>query len=224
MQRTVRLELNPTPEQFALLCETLRQHTECFNVVATHGWKEQVKNGIELHKATYYALRERFPKLPSQLVCASRVKATEVIASAMALAKKGKKVNGPQSKSCPIRYDARSHRVMPCGTLVSLATVEGRQNVAFGLYDHARDLMEKAASFDSADLLCREGRWFLHLVVTLPEVEVASSGEVVGVDFKHISTDTLFETSFQPSLCTHRLYPNLLHQQRVLHPKYCPIS
>lgn len=183
MQRTIRLELNPTPEQSELMSETLRQHTECFNAVALHGWAEQVKNGVELHKATYYALREQFPKLPSQLICASRVKATEAIASAMALAKKGKKVSGPQSKSCPIRYDARSYRVLREDNTVSLATIAGRQKVEFGLYAHAIEAMESAVGFDSADLLCRKGRWFLHLVVTLPEVTVEPSGVVVGVDF-----------------------------------------
>lgn len=183
MQRTVRLELNPTQEQSALLGETLRQHTECFNAVASHGWTEQVKNGVQLHKDTYADLRARFPQLPSQLVCASRVKATEAIASVMALAKKGKKVSGPKSKSCPIRYDARSYRVIRADGVVSLATVEGRQKVAFGLYDYALDTMDKATGFDSADLVFRKGKWFLHLVVTLPEVESVESSEVVGVDF-----------------------------------------
>ena len=183
MQRTVRLELNPTQEQSALLGETLRQHTECFNAVASHGWTEQIKNGVALHKETYAALRARFPLLPSQLVCASRVKATEAIASAMALAKKGKKVSGPKSKSCPIRYDARSYRVIRAENVVSLATIEGRQKVAFGLYDHARDAMDKATVFDSADLVYRKNKWFLHLVVTLEEPVSEQSGEVVGVDF-----------------------------------------
>ena len=175
--------LKPTPEQSALLLETLRQHTECFNAVAAHGWEEQIKNGVELHKATYSDLRARFPQLPSQLVCASRVKATEAIASAMALAKKGKKVSGPQSKSCPIRYDARSYRVIRSEGVVSLATISKRQKVAFRLYDYARDAMEAATGFDSADLVYRKGKWFLHLVVTMVEPEVEKCGEVVGVDF-----------------------------------------
>lgn len=183
MQRTIRLELKPTPEQSALLVNTLRQHTECFNAVAFHGWAEQIRNGVQLHKDTYAALRERFPQLPSQLVCASRVKATEAIASAMALAKKGKKVSGPKSKSCPIRYDSRSYRVIRGEGIVSPATINKRQKVAFVLYDHAREAMNKATAFDSADLVFRKEKWFLHLVVTLPEPEVERSGEVIGCDF-----------------------------------------
>ncbi|RYX82353.1 transposase [bacterium] len=182
MQRTIRLELHPTKEQADVLFQTLEQHTACFNAVAAHGWQEGIKNGVQLHKDTYSQLRERFPRLPSQLVCAARVKATEAVASALALTK-GKKVSGPKSKNCPIRYDARSYRVLREEQLVSLATLAGRQKVAFGLYDHARKAMESALSFHSADVICRDGRWFLHLVVTLPEPVFESSGEVVGCDF-----------------------------------------
>ena len=183
MQRTIRFELHPTKEQADALSQTLEQHTVCFNAVAAHGWREQIKNGVQLHHDTYSELRKRFPQLPSQLVCAARVKATEAIASALALAKKGKKVSGPKSGSCPIRYDARSYRVLREENTVSLATVGGRQKMRFGLYDHAAKVMEKATGFDSADVFSRDGRWFLHLVVTLPEIEVELTGEVVGCDF-----------------------------------------
>lgn len=125
----------------------------------------------------------RFPQLPSQLVCASRVKATEAIASAMALAKRGKKVKGPQSPSCPIRYDARSYRVIRGENCVSLASIAGRLKVRFGLYDHAAQFMDKAVGFDSAEVFCGKGKWFLHLVVTLEEPEVEETGEAIGVDF-----------------------------------------
>lgn len=183
MQRTIRFQLNPTPEQAVLLRETLRQHTECFNEVAAYGWREKVKNGVELHKETYYRLREAFPELPSQLVCASRVKATEAVASALALAKKGKKVSQPKSNSCPIRYDARTYRWMPGGNTVSLATINKRQKVELVAYAYAQQQLTKAVGFDSADLFERDGIFYLHVVLTLPEPEAALSGEVVGVDF-----------------------------------------
>jgi putative transposase len=183
MQRTIRFRLQPTPEQAELLRETLRQHTECFNSVASHGWENKEKNGVTLHKETYYPLREKFPQLPSQLVVASRVKATEAVASALALVKKGKKVSQPKCSSCPIRYDARTYRVMPDGTTVSLATINKRQKVELVSYPYAQEQLEKASGFDSADLFERDGNFFLHVVLTLPELESAMTGEVVGVDF-----------------------------------------
>jgi predicted transposase len=87
MQRTVRLRIEPDQKQAGALLETLRQHTACFNTVAAYGWAHAEKNGVRLHHATYYGLRERFPSLPAQLVVAARVRATEAVRSALGCAR-----------------------------------------------------------------------------------------------------------------------------------------
>ncbi|MDP2873627.1 MAG: transposase, partial [Bacillota bacterium] len=101
MQRTIRFRLNPTPDQSDALLETMRQHAACFNAVAAHGWEHSQKNGVRLHHATYYSLRERFPELPAQLVIAARVRATEAVRSALALQRKGRKVSRPAAGLLP---------------------------------------------------------------------------------------------------------------------------
>ena len=53
------------------------------------GFTTACSNGVELHRRTYYPLRAQFPHLPTQLVCAARVKATEAVKSALTW--KGKK-------------------------------------------------------------------------------------------------------------------------------------
>jgi len=88
MERTIVVQLNPTPEQARLLQRTLHEHTACFNTVARLGFASKCSNGVELHKETYYPLRAAFPDLPAQLVCAARVKATEAVKSALTWAKK----------------------------------------------------------------------------------------------------------------------------------------
>ena len=65
MQRTIRFPLLPTNEQYELLLETVQQYTECLNAVVTYGWERREKNSVELHKATYYLMRESHPQLPS---------------------------------------------------------------------------------------------------------------------------------------------------------------
>src|SRR6266849_5616693 len=126
MDRTMIIQLKPTPEQAALLNRTLAEHTACFNAVAHEGFTTVCSNGVELHKRTYYPLRKQYPNLPAQLVCAARVKATETVKSALTWQKKHvarypklvaqarkrgkepptfKPVRLPQSKSAPIRYD-----------------------------------------------------------------------------------------------------------------------
>src|SRR6266436_4416216 len=83
MERTLVCQLNPTLEQVHILHHTMQEHTACFNDVARLGFETGCRNGVELHKQTYYPLRAQFPDLPAQLVCAARVKATEAVKSAL---------------------------------------------------------------------------------------------------------------------------------------------
>jgi len=133
MQRTIRLRLNPTPEQANVLMETLRQHAERFNAVAAYGWAQREKNGVRLHHrlhhATYRTLRERFPNLPAQLVIAARVRATEALKSALARKKRGRRASCPRTALGSIRYDARTYALKPGQGIVGLSTVAGRIKV-----------------------------------------------------------------------------------------------
>ena len=54
MNRTVRLALNPTPEQAPAPIQTGAEFTAAFNFVCRAGWDASEKNGVRLHHATYY--------------------------------------------------------------------------------------------------------------------------------------------------------------------------
>lgn len=174
------VQLKPTPEQARTLKETLEQHTACFNRVAHLGFTSKCSNGIELHKQTYYDLRARYPKLPAQLVCASRVKATEAVKSALDRLKKGRKTGVPASKVCPIRYDQRSYRVNWQTMTCSLATIAGRMELPFLVPAYAQKFL--GGKVCSADLCYRKGRFTLHIVLSLPDPAITPAQEVVGVD------------------------------------------
>jgi putative transposase len=64
----------------------------------------------------------------------------------------------------------------------SLASVSGRQIVSFSASPHATEILARATDFDSADLILRKGKLWLHAVVTLPDVPFDDSGNVVGID------------------------------------------
>ena len=189
MQRTVRLKLEPTPEQTIALIETIKQHTACYNVVARHGWDTNTKNGVTLHKDTYYSLREQFPQLPSQLIISARMRATESLVSAFTLRKKKnrkgelKKVSCPHASFATIRFDVRSYRFNVKQSLAHLSTVAGRLPIPFKAYAWAQAQLVQAEGFDSADLIYRDGSFFLHLVIALPDPIAAQSEQVIGVDF-----------------------------------------
>lgn len=178
MQRTIRLILNPSPEQADVLLETLHQHTACFNAVTTYGWNNAEKNGVRLHHATYYDIRKRFPSLPAQLVIAARVRATEAVKSALVLKKKGRKASCPTSALVPIRYDPRTYAIKPKQGIASLSSVAGRLKVPLIVNSYAQRLLEQAVELDSADLIWRKGRFWLHVVVTLTDIKFLPSGSV----------------------------------------------
>ncbi len=201
MDRTVVVQLNPTSEQATHLARTLQEHTACFNAVCREGFENGYNNGVELHKATYYPLRAQYPDLPAQLVCAARVKATEAVKSALTwkqkhaarypkLVEKCKKqdkpvptfkpVCCPESKQCPVRYDQRSYWVKWESLTASLATVAGRIEVGFQVPRHAVEYI--GSKVCSADLCERNGRYFLHIVVSIPAPVVPPTGETIGVD------------------------------------------
>jgi IS605 OrfB family transposase len=180
MRATLKLKLAPTPEVAAVLSETLTAYTTCFNSVCSYGWQHGERNSVRLHQATYATLRAEQPSLPSQLVCAARVKATETLRSVEARRKRGKKVSCPQSANCPIRYDARSYWVKLSEGQASLATTNGRKLISFRLPDYYRRYLGWTVT--SADLCQDGGQFFLHVVVEAEAPVVEPTETVVGCD------------------------------------------
>jgi putative transposase len=201
MNRTIVVQLNPTPEQAQILKTTLEQHTACFNAVAHEGFTTGCSNGVELHKRTYYPLRAKYPVLPAQLVCAARVKATEAVKSALTwkvkkekaypkqvakAQKQGKPIPKFKPVCCPhsdmicIRYDQRSYWVKWKSMTCSLATIDGRIELPFVVPEHLVQYVGNKVC--SADLCYRKGRYTLHIVVSIPAPTLAPEQCVVGVD------------------------------------------
>lgn len=163
-----------------MLLATLAESTACFNVVAAYGWAHEQRNGVELHKATYYPLRAEHPTLPAQLVVSARTRATEAVKSALTRKRQGRKTGCPRGVMVPIRYDARSYRLLD--GQASLASVQGRQMVPFATNPHAAGLLAQATGTDSADLILKNGTFWLHVVLTLPDVSFSDTGAALGVD------------------------------------------
>lgn len=201
MDRTVRIQLYPTPEQAIALHETLAQFTAAFNAVCRYGWQRREKNGVRLHHATYYDTKAACPGLVSDLLIQARVKATEALKSAftwqskheaayarkVAKAKKRgkpapkfKPVKMPQSLLCPPRYNAKTFSLNWQKQETRLSTSRGKLTLPFTVPHWS----EKYAGYPvaAADLLFRNGKWWLHVVVRVPEPAVQPTEHVVGVD------------------------------------------
>jgi putative transposase len=181
MQRTMRLQLQPTPEQDAALSGTLTQFTAAFNHVCRYGWAHREKHGVALHHATYYVAKAACSGLVSDLVIQARVKATEALQSAFARQNAGYPVSCPASHACPPRYNVHTYTLSWDTQTVRLSTVAGRMSVPFTMPAYATKYA--GVPVDTADLMLHpDGAWWLHVVVTMEAPMVSPTAEVVGID------------------------------------------
>lgn len=183
-QRTICFRLDDASDDaIAALRETLAQSAQCFDAVAAAGWRDRCKNGVELHRRSYYALRARFPRLPSQIVVSARMKATEALSSAIAREKKGLKAGQPRATRPILRYDARSMSLDLANDTVSLASVAGRLCLKLARHRQADRWLKRAVGFDTADLVERPSGLWLNLVLTVTPPLAQKRGDgVIGVD------------------------------------------
>ncbi|HEY3232385.1 MAG TPA: transposase [Roseiflexaceae bacterium] len=117
----------------------------------------------------------------SDLINQARVKAAEALRSAFTLRKDAKRtVRMPHSDACPPRYNVHTYRLDWESQTVRMSTTAGRQTIRFSVLAYA----QKYAGYpvDTADLIERDGAWWLHVVVTVPAPQVEPSDQVIGVD------------------------------------------
>ncbi len=180
MDRTIRIRLTPNPEQVSALTDTARQFTDAFNLVCAHGWAEGEKNGVALHHATYRKSKEAAPNLVSDLHIQARVKATEAIKGALTRRRQGRRASCPRSHACPPRYNVHTYRLDWTAGVVNLSATAGRQRIPFRV--PASAVRYAGYPTATADLIQKRGRWYLHVVVSVPAPEVEPTETVVGVD------------------------------------------
>jgi putative transposase len=191
MQRTIRLRLKPDSTAAQAFEKTVKAYTDSFNAVCKLGWEAGLlTNSNTLHKLTYYDQKAQ-TGLPSQLICAARVKASEALKSVKARLKEGRKASCPKSKWCAIRYDARSYTVWFEQAFLTIATLDGRMKLPFKLPEHYEEYIQEGWKSCSADL-CRDKkkRWWLHIVMEAEAPELTPSEQWVGVDLGIINPAT----------------------------------
>jgi putative transposase len=201
MNRTVKIQLHPTPGQAMALHETLGQFTHAFNAVIAYGWEHQERNGVKLHHATYRDLKAACPGLVSDLLIQARIKATETVKSALTWQAKNlanypkrvarakqqgkpvpqfKPVKMPQSRLCPVRYNEKTSVFHWEKQEVRLSTTRGRISLPFRIPSYSARYSGYPVA--TADLCYRHGMFWLHVVVRVPEPAIPRNPKVIGVD------------------------------------------
>lgn len=185
MNLTLMVKLRPTPEQSATLLETMERFNTACNAIAEIAFRERTANKIRLQKLVYRDIRERFG-LSAQMA----VRAISKVAETYKRDKSKKPVFRPHGA---IVYD---QRLLSWKGLdrVSILTLRGRQiiPVVFGAYQAAR--LKRIRG--QADLIYRDGAFYLAAVVDVPEPPTDEPGDWLGVDLGivNITADSDGET------------------------------
>lgn len=181
-----KIKLKPTEDQAEVLLETLQQYKQAINLPLQFGFSNKRVSGVELHKNTYYTLRQQ-TQLPSQLVCSARCKATEILKSIKKKTKGKFNAKQPQSKKfAAIRYDRNSCTITDAS--VKLSTTQGRIEVPLVRYSFAD--ADWSARSKTCELQYRKdtNEWYLIVFVEKSE-PVVQGNSTLGIDrgCKHIA-------------------------------------
>jgi putative transposase len=217
MQRTIRLEITPSITQAAILAETGRQFTSAFNQAVRLGWEAGISNATKLHYLAYYPVKTDHPTLVSDLINQARVKAAEALRSAFALQRRDRKVSMPCSDACPPRYNMHTYRVDWESQTVRMSTTSGRQTIRFRIPDYSTKYAGNPV--DTADLIFRQGRWWLYVVVTVPAPDVAPTEQVIGVDLGIVRPAVTSHNRFLGKKRWKAIEGELFHLKRALQKK-----
>ena len=175
------LKLHPLPEQENALRATMRACNEAATFVAKEGFEKQIANKLRLQKETYFAVREKFG-LPSQLAVLSIRKA----ADALTRDKKKQHVFRPAGA---ITYDVRCLTYKGLDR-VSILTLSGRIVMPFVAGTYGEQKLSRIRG--QADLVARDGMWFLYATVDVPEPPQDAPNDCLGIDLgvKNIAVDS----------------------------------
>ena len=171
MQLTLTVKLQPNPAQAASLLATMERFNAACNAIAETAFREHTASQVKLHHLMYRDVRERFG-LSAQMAVRAIGKVVEVY-------KRDKSIQPTFRPQGAIVYD---DRLLSWKGLdrVSILTVEGRimVPVVMGTY-HAQRLRRVRGQ---ADLIYRDGQFYLAVVVDVPEPPPLKPDDWLGVD------------------------------------------
>lgn len=182
MKLTVQLQLLPERDHARRLRETVERFNEAANWLAGIAFRRKTANKLELQRACYGELRERFG-LSAQM-------AVRYIAQVCEAYKRDKSVRPVFRKHAAMPFDQQMMSFKGLDR-ASLLTLGGRILVPFVLGKYQVEPFTHAKG--QTDLVLREdGKWFLLVTVDVPAGALITATDFIGVDLgiANIATDS----------------------------------
>jgi putative transposase len=171
MNLTLLVKLDPTPDDHAALVATMTRFNAACDAIAIVAFREQTANKIRLQQIVYYDIRERFG-LSAQMTVRAISKVCEAY-------KRDRTILPRFRSDGAIVYD---QRIMGWKGLdrVSLLTLNGRIIVPIVVNSYHAPRLERIRG--QADLVLRDGTFYLAAVVDVPTPPIEPPTDWLGVD------------------------------------------
>ena len=171
MKQVIVIKLEPSQEQYQALLRTVEAFNLGCQYAADVAYEKRLANKIALQPFVYGTLRSEFG-LSSQM-------AIRAIAKAVEAYKRDRRIHVKFDIRGAMVYDPRIMSFKGL-TQVSLMCLQGREVVPmrYGAYQAAR--LDRAKG--QADLILRDGTFYLYVTVDLPTAPPMDAQDVLGVD------------------------------------------
>lgn len=178
---TLKIKILPDEMQSNQLLSTMRQFNLACDYISNIAFNQKVFSKISLQKICYYEVREKF-KLSAQMV----VRAIGKVCESYKLDRKTQRAYRPLGA---IVYD---QRILSFDGLefASILTLEGRIKVPMIFASYHQGLCEGTYIRGQADLCYIDGKFYLMLVVDIPEPPKGKPCEFLGVDLGIVNIAT----------------------------------
>ncbi len=170
--RTIVLKLQPTADQAAELDATLAAFAKACDYIADVARREHTTNKVLIQRACYREIREMFG-LSANLA----IRAIARVCAALKVPEKAHSKFQPTS----IDYDARIFSFREWDWTISLTLLDSRQRIETKPGEHQRQVL-KGTQPTAAQLVKREGRFFLHIQTGGEAPEPIEPTDFLGVD------------------------------------------
>jgi len=171
MKLIARVKLQPSPNQHALLLQTLEAANAACNHVSEVAWQACVFGQFALHKLCYTDLRMQ--GVPANIA----IRVFAKVSDAYKLNKRTQCTFKPHG-AFPFNDRLVSYNLRK--RIVSVAVMDGRQKMPFVIGEHATKLLEGLRG--ECDLVYRKGEFYLYQCCDVDEPPTDNVDDFLGVD------------------------------------------
>lgn len=209
MQLTTTVKLNTTPEHHTALVETLRKCNAACDRISKVAFDSRIFRKFDLQKLVYHNI-----KAETGLNANHVIRAIAKVADAYKLDTKTLRTFSPLG-GIELDKDLLTWKVEP--QIVSINTVQGRLKIPFVCSAEHKQLLRGKRG--QADLLLRDGAFYLAVAVTVPEAEAFTPCGVIGVDLGIVNVATDSEGNVHTGEPVKRVRRKYRRLRQLLQPK-----